>query len=244
MNRFIIFPDQPLTMAGVVSDRFLKLGVNSFRQACRYVAELPYGYNSDDDDLLVLFKENRGTGATKHAVIAALAGEIGLPVNKSLGIYALTENIVSGADEILKRHALPYLPMPHYFLSFAAYRVDLTEDNVNGINQPINEFLFTTVVAPANNTRMEYLLYQEALLKKILIRPEMQYVFLKTVMNAQTEGLQLLKSKLIEKSEHRVPKLRMPEEPRGFWNRIDHSVKITPERIPDLQANLEVFLRR
>ena len=46
---------------------------------------MPYGYNSDRDDLLILFREGFGSCTTKHAVIATLAGELGLPVVKNIG---------------------------------------------------------------------------------------------------------------------------------------------------------------
>ncbi|RPI75080.1 MAG: hypothetical protein EHM45_15750 [Desulfobacteraceae bacterium] len=196
MNHLTIFPDPPLSTRGVVSNRFLKLGVKSFQEACRYVSELPYGYNSDCDDLLILFKDNMGTCATKHAVIATLAHEQKLLINKTFGIYAMTEEIVSGTNRILKNYALPYLPMPHCFLSFAGYRVDLSAGNRNGKNKPIEEFLFSAVVAPAITAQTEYLLYKEALLKSILIRPEMQSISLTTVLNARAQGLELLKSKI------------------------------------------------
>ena len=78
---------------------FIDLGITSFQAACRYVHELPYGYNSNSDDLMILFKEKKGTCTTKHAVIGTLAQELALPVHKNVGIYAMTEEIVSGTDD-------------------------------------------------------------------------------------------------------------------------------------------------
>ena len=81
-----VFPDKLITEAGPVSKEFLGLGIRSFHDACRYVHELPYGYNSDRDDLMILFKEKMGTCTTKHAVIATLAAELGLPITRAVGI--------------------------------------------------------------------------------------------------------------------------------------------------------------
>ena len=50
MDKFTVFPNAAIKAAGLVSDKFLSLGINGFIDACRYVHELPYGYNSGRDD--------------------------------------------------------------------------------------------------------------------------------------------------------------------------------------------------
>ena len=40
-----------ITGAGPVSKAFMDLGIRSFQEACRYVHGLPYGYNSNRDEL-------------------------------------------------------------------------------------------------------------------------------------------------------------------------------------------------
>ncbi len=77
MNPFKVFPDKQITEAGPISKTFLGIGIRRFLDACRYVHAQPYGYNSDRDDLMILFKEKMGTCTTKHAVIASLAAELG-----------------------------------------------------------------------------------------------------------------------------------------------------------------------
>ena len=57
MDKYIVFPDHPITPSGTVSKQFISLGVDTFHGACRHIYELPYGYNSDRDDLMILFKE-------------------------------------------------------------------------------------------------------------------------------------------------------------------------------------------
>jgi hypothetical protein len=80
MNALTVFPDKKIADGGPVSRAFLDLGYISVHQACRHVQELPYGYNSDRDDPMILFKEKMGSCTTKHAVIATLAEEIDLPI--------------------------------------------------------------------------------------------------------------------------------------------------------------------
>jgi hypothetical protein len=193
VDKLTVLPENAISNAGIVSAEFLKLGINRFIDGCRYVHELPYGYNSDRDDLMILFKENKGTCTTKHAVVATLAHELNLPVEKNLGIYAMTEEIVTGTNEILKKYDLPYVPMIHCFLAFGENRVDLSEGNHNGKNRSIDEFLFTQQVEPNISAKDEYLLYRKALKDHILTRKEMKGVDVRQILHAREDGLVLLK---------------------------------------------------
>ena len=156
--------------------------------------ELPYGYNSDRDDLMILFKEKMGSCTTKHAVIATLAVELDLPVAKHIGIYAMTEAIVTGTDRILQQYGLPHLPMIHCFLVHGRYRVDLTEGNHNGKNRPIDEMLYTEAVTPTIPAKAEYLKYRQALKGLIRDREELQGIDIKTILHAREAGLALLRA--------------------------------------------------
>lgn len=196
MQNLNLFPDKQITVAGPVSKEFLGLGITSFQQACRYVNELPYGYNSDRDDLMILFKEKMGTCTTKHAVIATLAAELGLPITRGVGIYPMTEAIVTGTDKILTEYSLPYVPMIHCFLEYENYRVDLTEGNRNGKNRPIDDFLYTDRVAATISAKDEYMIYRNALSEVILKRPELKGVDIKRILHAREEGLKLLRANL------------------------------------------------
>jgi hypothetical protein len=201
MNPYAIFPERGILESGAVSDAFRSLGIHSFLEACRYVHELPYGYNSDRDDLMILFKEKLGTCSTKHAVIATLAAELGLPISRGVGIYPMTEAIVSGSDKILAEYGLPYVPMIHCFLEYENYRVDLTEGNRNGKNRPIDDFLYTDRVAATISARDEYMVYRKALTDVILKRPELAGVDIKRILHAREQGLKLLKENIAPPAE-------------------------------------------
>jgi len=196
MNHFNAFPDKRIAGDGPVSKAFIDLGIMSFHAACRYVHELSYGYNSNRDDLMILFKEKMGTCTTKHAVIGTLAQESALPVYKNIGIYAMTEEIVSGTNTLLDEFHLPYIPMLHCFLVYENFRVDLTEGNRNGKNRSIEKYLFVQQVPPGISAKDEYLLYREALKDVILKRSEFSGIDLRHVLHAREEGLKLLKTNL------------------------------------------------
>ncbi|MBN2568564.1 MAG: hypothetical protein JXB42_03930 [Deltaproteobacteria bacterium] len=199
MDKIEVFPEEHISPKGTISAEFLSLGIDSFISACRYVHNLPYGYNSSRDDLLILFKEGIGTCTTKHAVIATLAQELELPVVKNIGIYAMTEDIVTGTRDILEKFNLPYLPMAHCFLAGNNFRVDLTEGNKNGKNRPIDLFLHTEPVEANISEKDEYLLYRKALKDHIMLRDELSRADFKWILRAHEEGLRLLKSKVKDK---------------------------------------------
>jgi hypothetical protein len=194
MDPYTVFPNKVIVNAGAISNHFFSSGINNFLDACDYVHNLPYGYNSDRDDLMILFKEKMGSCTTKHAVIATLAAELDLPINKSIGIYPMTEAIVTGTIKILNKYDLPYVPMIHCFLEYGKQRVDLTEGNHNGKNQSIDIMFYTEKVQPNIPAKQEYLIYRQALKDHILCRQELQRVGIKRILHAREEGLELLKS--------------------------------------------------
>ena len=196
MKKHTIFPNKPIGKTGPISRTFLSLGIRDFQDACRYVHELPYGYNSNRDDVMILFKEKKGSCTTKHAVIGTLAIELSLQIVKNIGIYAMTEEIVTGTAKILDKYDLPFLPMVHCFLVYQNHRVDLSEGNRNGKNGPIDNFLYTSKVAANISEKDEYLLYRQVLKDVVLPRQEMKGVRLKTILKAREDGLTLLRANI------------------------------------------------
>lgn len=196
METYTVFPDKAIRNAGPIAGTFLTLGIGTLWEACRYVHGLPYGYNSDRDDLMILFKEHMGSCTTKHAVIATLAAELGIAIQKSIGIYAMTEALVTGTEKILETYHLPYLPMVHCFLVCGTHRVDLSEGNRNGKNGPVDDFLHTERVSPNISAKDEYRLYRTALTQDLIRRPELRGVEVKTILKAREEGLALLRANI------------------------------------------------
>jgi hypothetical protein len=194
MDAYTVFPDRAIIKAGTISNHFLSSGIKNFLDACDYVHQLPYGYNSDRGDLMILFKEKMGSCTTKHAVIATLAAELDLPINKAIGIYPMTEATVTGTEKILNKYDLPYIPMIHCFLQYRDHRVDLTEGNKNGKNQSIDILFHTETVHPNISAKDEYLLYRQVLKNHILRREELHGVDIKRILHARKDGLELLRS--------------------------------------------------
>ncbi len=200
MDSYDKLPDVDIKPVGKLSKKFLELGIKSFREACEYVHHSEYGYNTNVDDKMIFFKENMGTCTTKHAVIAGLAEELNIPLHKHVGVYKFTEEISTGANEILNKYNLPYVPMAHCFLVYNIYRFDLTEGNCNGKNTSIEEFIYTEKVDPFISRKDEYLLYKKALKEYVLSSKEMEGIAERTILKAREESIILLK-KNVEKQK-------------------------------------------
>jgi hypothetical protein len=129
-------------------------------------------------------------------VIATLAEEINIPVRKVIGIYEMTEELVTGTKPILEKYHLPYVPMVHCFLTYDSHFVDLTVGNHSGKNHPIVQFIFTEIVTPMISEKNEYLLYKKTLESLILKQEEMVGITLKQILHARSEAIILLHSKV------------------------------------------------
>ena len=196
MDSYIKIPDAEIEDKGEISKNFLELGITSFREACEYVHNIEYGYNSDYDDKMIFFKENKGSCTTKHAVITGLAEELNIPLYKHIGVYKLTEEISNGTNEILKKYDLPYVPMVHCFLVYKGYRFDLSEGNCNGKNTSIEEFIHEEKVNPFISRKDEYLLFKKILKEKVLPLKEMEGIAERSILKARQESIILLKENL------------------------------------------------
>ena len=193
MDSYNKIPDAEIKSAGEMSKKFIELGIISFKEACDYVHNIEYGYNTNYDDKLIFFKENKGSCTSKHAVIAGLAKELNVPLYKHVGIYKLNEEISTGTNEILKKYNLPYVPIVHCFLVYQDYRFDLTEGNCNGKNTTIEDFIHEEKVDPFISRKEEYLLFKKILKEKILPSKEMAGIKERSLLKAREESIILIK---------------------------------------------------
>ena len=193
MDSYDKLPDAKIKPVGDISKKFIELGIKSFKDASIYVHDSKYGYNSKYDDNMIFFKEKMGSCTMKHATIAGLAEELGIPIYKYVGVYRFTEEITNGAGEITKKYDIPYVPMVHCFLVYNNYRFDLTEGNYNGKKTSIEEFIKVEKVDPFISRTNEYLLFKKILKSHILHSKEMSGISEKTLLKAREESIKLLK---------------------------------------------------
>ena len=198
MDSFDKLPDSEIKPVGKFSKKFLDLGIKTFQGACNYVHDIDYGYNTDYEDKMIIFKEKRGTCTSKHGVIASLAEELEIPLYKHVCVYKFTEEITTGVNEILKKYKIPYVPMVHCFLVYKNYQFDLTEGNHNGKKTPVNECIHSERVDPFISRKDEYLLFKIVLKKKILPSEEMNGITEKTILQARAKSINLLVSCILK----------------------------------------------
>jgi hypothetical protein len=102
------------------------MGLGTFHRVADRVLRLPYGRNSDRLAVAQVLEEGRGTCATKHALLAALAGEHGVEVPLMLGIYEMNGVNTPAVAAVLRKAGLRSLAEAHCYLTWGAARIDLT----------------------------------------------------------------------------------------------------------------------
>ncbi len=198
MDSYENLPDFEIKNAGRMSNKFLDLGIKTFKEACEYVHNMEYGYNTNYEDEMILFKECKGTCTTKHGVIALLAKEHDVPLFRYVGIYKFTEDVSSGANNILKKYNISYILMIHGFLIYKEHRFDLTEGNKNGKKTAIDKFIDVAKVEPFLSPIEEYLILKKTLKEKILPSKEIKCIPEKILLKAREEAILLLKKNIQE----------------------------------------------
>ena len=193
MDSYDNLPDAQIEPVGEISKRFLQLGIKSFKKACMFVHNSTYGYNSTYDDKMIFFKEKMGSCTMKHATIAGLSEELQISLYKYVGVYKFTEDITTGAGQIMEKYNVPYIPMVHCFLVYEGYRFDLTEGNYNGKKTSLEEFIHTEKVTPFISRTDEYKLFKKVLKEKILPSKEFNGIDERTLLKAREESIKLLK---------------------------------------------------
>ncbi|MDQ4127000.1 MAG: hypothetical protein M3151_03470, partial [Actinomycetota bacterium] len=121
-----LLPNFALDGRGRLDTAFFAIGARDYHAAARHVRRLPYGRNSDRADYGLVLEEGRGTCSTKHALLAALARDYGLPVELRLGVYEMDGRNTPGVGPVLARYGLDGVPEAHCYLAYRGARVDLT----------------------------------------------------------------------------------------------------------------------
>jgi len=201
MDSYNKLPDAEIIPSGEMSQKFLELGIKTFKEACYYVHNAEYGYNSNYDDHMIFFKEKKGSCTSKHAVIAGLAKDLNIPLYKYVGIYKFIEEVSKGTNEILEKYNVPFIPMIHCFLVYKDLRFDLTEGNCNGKKRTLEDFIHKEKVDPFISTKDEYLLLKRVLKEKILPSKEWEGISERTALKAREEGIVLIKKNAKEQMD-------------------------------------------
>lgn len=125
MNAADAVPDVVLDRRKPAS-RLFPRGVRTFRGAASLVERLAYGRNSDPLDWRLVLREARGTCTTKHALLAALAREQGVPARLILCFFEMSGATHPAVAEPLARFGLPSILEAHCMLEVSGSLSDVT----------------------------------------------------------------------------------------------------------------------
>lgn len=120
--------DFELSSDQIYSSRFRELKITSFKEACDFIANLPYGRNTNREDFGLVLSEMKGTCSSKHALLASLALENGHPeVELIAGIFLMNEETHSRLNVFFADKSYSNIPECHCYLRFRGERFDYTD---------------------------------------------------------------------------------------------------------------------
>lgn len=120
-------PNFDLVKDDILSTSFISNGCHTFHQAVSHIKQLPYGRNSDKEDILCVMKEQIGTCSTKHAILKRLVDTYGqYGIKLMMGIFKMDSEYAPNIMPILNNNNLPYIPEAHNYLMFNNERIDCT----------------------------------------------------------------------------------------------------------------------
>ena len=137
-----------INSSGPVSTEFLSVNIFKFHDACRFIAQLPYGRNIDKSNLLTVFTDQCGTCSTKHALLKSLADENGFENLKLIaGIFKMNADNTPQVRPVLEEYQLNYIPEAHCYLRYNDMILDYTKTDSDPATFK-DEILVETVITP------------------------------------------------------------------------------------------------
>ncbi|WP_310556697.1 hypothetical protein [Flavobacterium sp.] len=103
----------------------------NWQETINLVKQIPYGRNSNREDLSLVISENKGTCSSKHAYLKDFANKNNIPnVQLIIGIYKMKESNTK-IGTILSEHKIEYIPEAHCYLKIDGETVDVTSKDAD-----------------------------------------------------------------------------------------------------------------
>jgi len=159
----------PITSSFPFSHAFRTYHIDDFKEACAYIARLPYGRNKDKSNLLKVFADQCGTCSTKHALLKSLADENGFKNLKLIaGIFKMNRENTPKISPVLEKYQLDYIPEAHCYLRYNNMILDYTKADSDPATF-MDEIMEETEIMPDQITAYK-VDYHKNYLKEWLIR--------------------------------------------------------------------------
>lgn len=106
-------------------------GVFTWEELLILIRKLPYGRNSNRNNLSLVLRELKGSCSSKHAFLKAVANENNiLQVKLILGMHQMNATNTKIGSTI-KNTDLNYIPEAHCYLKINGIRTDVTSENTS-----------------------------------------------------------------------------------------------------------------
>jgi len=144
-----MLPNFKLQTNPSLSSELIGLQLSDFHEVTKYVEALPYGRNSNNEDLKLVLSEKKGTCSTKHAFIVQTAFENEQPdIQLALGIYKMSARTNPEIEPILKSHNLDHIPEAHNYIIYNDERYDFTGIKI-GSESPLDCIMSEMIILPS-----------------------------------------------------------------------------------------------
>lgn len=168
-------PNFNIKSLGIISDQFLKLGLNDFQSASLFIKNLPYKRNSDKLNSLCVFDDSGGTCSTKHALLKNLALENNFKNLKlMLGIFKMNSTNTPRISPVLNKYNLHEIPEAHNYLKYQNEIIDCTRKNF-GAADFINDLAEEIEIQPSQITDFKVQYHQKFLENYLQENPHIPY---------------------------------------------------------------------
>ena len=135
---FLQFDEYLINNTGDYSRYTLSLNILNLGDLLRVIQAIPYGRNSSKESFRVVFSDNIGTCATKHAFVIEVIKEQGWKgFELILGIYLINCDNTPIACDLLEETELFEVPNAHTYLKFNNKIIDATKigsENLEFVN--------------------------------------------------------------------------------------------------------------
>lgn len=131
-----------------ISKKFHELEIYTFSDAMNFIKNLPYGRNSNRENLILVLDEMKGTCSSKHALLKSLANENEQSeIKLMLGIFKMSESNTPKIKNTLNKFEVEYIPEAHNYLKINNKIYDCTTSNSSELNF-INDLILEIDIEP------------------------------------------------------------------------------------------------
>jgi hypothetical protein len=164
-----------LTSKEELTKQLLELGISNWNDVLLHVKNIPYGRNSNREDLSLVLKENKGSCSSKHAFLKEIANQNNIPnVQLIIGIYKMKESNTK-IGTILSENAIDFIPEAHCYLNINGERLDYTTGSSN-FEKIKNDLLEEIEIEPYQVGEFK-IMYHQNFVKKWLIDTKSNFSF-------------------------------------------------------------------